>query len=123
MTIEECYKKLGGSYSDIKMRLPSDKLIIKFITKFLNDDSFNNLCAGMQNGKRDEAFRAAHTLKGVCQNLGFDTLILSAGKLTELLRADVPQMPEGAAELFSDVKRDYENTVSVIREYLEENGN
>ena len=73
----------------------------------------------MQNGQREEAFRAAHTLKGVSANLGFSRLLASAGALTELLREEAETIPGGAAALLEEVKQDYEVTVSAIRAYLE----
>ena len=71
MAIQECYQQLGGDYATLKTRLPSDSLIKRFITKFLDDSSYSELCCALEEGQREEAFRAAHTLKGVCANLGF----------------------------------------------------
>ena len=119
MTIQECYQKLCGEFAQVEKRLPSVSLVRKFIIKFLDDDSYSNLCLAMQNGQREEAFRAAHTLKGVSANLGFSRLLASAGELTELLRAETESIPGRAAALLEEVKQDYELTVSVIRAYLE----
>ena len=87
MTIEQCYQALGGSFAEVSMRLPSVRLVEKFIGKFLDDGSFDELCRQVASGSRQEAFRAAHTLKGVCANLGFGRLLSSSGRLTEVLRA------------------------------------
>ena len=38
----------------------------------------------------EAAFRTAHTLKGVAQNLGFQRLYLSSAALTEALRGPKP---------------------------------
>ena len=119
MTIQECYQKLGGEFAQVEKRLPSVGLVRKFIVKFLDDDSYSKLCLAMQNGQREEAFRAAHTLKGVSANLGFSRLLASAGALAELLRAETETIPGRTADLLEEVKQDYELTVSVIRSYLE----
>ena len=119
MTIEECYQQLGGDYAALKKRLPSDSLIKRFITKFLDDSSYSELCRALEEGQREEAFRAAHTLKGVCANLGFCRLLTSAEKLTELLRPRTDAIPEEAAPLLEEVRQDYELTVSAIRAYLD----
>ena len=119
MTIQECYQKLGGEFAQVEKRLPSVGLVRKFIVKFLDDDSYSKLCLAMQNGQWEEAFRAAHTLKGVSANLGFSRLLASAGELTELLRAETETIPGRTADLLEEVKQDYELTVSVIRAYLE----
>ena len=118
MTIEECYQQLGGDYATLKTRLPSDSLIKRFITKFLDDSSYSELYDALQKGQREEAFRAAHTLKGVCANLGFDQLRNSASVLTELLRPEASDIPEEAAFMMDAVKHDYEVTVGAIRAYL-----
>ena len=119
MTIQECYQQLGGDFANIETRLPSISLVTKFITKFLNDSSFSELCQALERGQREEAFRAAHTLKGVCANLCFDRLGASAGRLTELLRLEGSGIPEGAAPLLEEVRRDYGLTVDAIRAYLD----
>ena len=119
MTIVECYQQLGGNLENVKTRLPSDSLIKRFIIKFLDDSSYSELCDALQKGQRDEAFRAAHTLKGVCANLGFDQLENSTSALTELLRPKDIGIPEEAVSMMHEVKRDYEITVGAIRAYLE----
>lgn len=119
MTIVECYQQLGGNLENVKTRLPSDSLIKRFIIKFLDDSSYSELCDALQKGQRDEAFRAAHTLKGICANLGFDQLENSASALTELLRPKDIGIPEEAVSMMKDVKHDYEMTVGAIRAYLE----
>ena len=118
MTIQECYQRLGGDYAQVEARLCSARLVQKFIGKFLEDGSFLLLCSSMEAGNREEAFRAAHTLKGICQNLGFDRLQESTSRLTELLRPAAEQIPAGAAELLEAVREDYGVTAEAIREYL-----
>ena len=118
MTIQECYQKLGGDYEEVAQRLFNPKLVRRFIEKFLDDKSYEELCGALRDGRREDAFRAAHTLKGVCQNLGLSTLIRSAEKLTEALRPGREQNAGNTEELFRAVERDYGETVSVIRAFL-----
>ena len=120
MTLQDCYLELGGDYAAVQQRLPTQSLIKRFITKFLDDGSFAQLCGAMQAGQRQEAFRAAHTLKGVCANLGFDRLCGSASRLTELLRPVGDVIPAEAQALLAEVKRDYDATVAAIRRFLSE---
>ena len=118
MTAKECYEQFGGDYADVLSRLSGEALIKRFLTKFLDDGSFSDLRAAMEENSREKAFRAVHTLKGVCANLGISRLMLSATKLTELLRPEAEEIPAGAEELFEAVSRDYELTVSAIRVYI-----
>ena len=128
MTIEECYKSIGGDYEEVSKRLPSAALVEKFLIKFLKDDSFANLCSGMETGNRMEAFRAAHTLKGVCQNLGLGKLQDSTVVITEVLRVTNPQdsaqtvIPAEASGLLENVKKAYEETIEGIKVYGAEKG-
>ena len=49
--------------------------------------SFSQLQSTLEEKNVEEAFRAAHTLKGVAQNLGFTPLYEATATLTEVLRA------------------------------------
>ena len=118
MTIEEFYQKVGGDYSNVIRRLPSIGLIKKYAAKFLEDRSFEELCLWLQEGKIEEAFRAAATLKEVCGNLGFTRLCQSLNKMTDLLEDPAEDIPEKAFVLLKDVRRDYEETVEAIGMYL-----
>lgn len=120
MTLEECYQELGGNYAEVSTRLPSPNMIKRFTGLFLEDKSFETLCRELEEGNRAEAFRAAHTLKGVCANLSFTQLMKSAGELTEVLRPAADTIPDTAAALMEDVRWDYKRTVDAIRRYREE---
>ncbi len=118
MTVKEFYTAIGGDYEGVCARLYSEQLVKKFLLKFLDDGSFNALEASLKEGNDEEAFRAAHTIKGVCQNLGLDNLYSPAYALTEALRGG---KKEGADELFLKVKAEYENTVSNLKNLRDEN--
>ncbi|MDO5324252.1 MAG: Hpt domain-containing protein [Clostridia bacterium] len=120
MHIEECYQEMGGSYADVIARLPSPQLIHRFVLKFLEDPSYAALCGAMDVGSRETAFRAAHTLKGVCANLGFARLLESASALTEILRLEADDIPESAFHMMEKVRGDYQLTVNAIRRYRDE---
>lgn len=122
MTIQECYQKLGGDYAQVEKRLPGIHLIRRFIAKFLDDGSYPELCRAMEQGQTEEVFRAAHTLKGVSANLGFDRLTASSGELTELLRGRTDGIPTEAVPLLDMVRQDYELTADTIRAYLNSDG-
>lgn len=122
MDLRTCYEQLGGSYDDVLSRIPSERLVDKFLRKFLTDESFAGLCSAMAAGSRSEAFLMAHTLKGVCANLGFTRLFRSTAALTELLRPEADAVPAGADALLDAVREDYALTVGVIRAYIGEEG-
>ena len=74
MTVKECYEKVGSDYEAVLKRLGSEDMLKRFSVKFLDDPSFQSLQENLKAGNTREAFRAAHTLKGICANLGFDRL-------------------------------------------------
>ena len=61
----------------------------------------------------DEAFRAAHTLKGVAQNLGFEKLYKPSSELAEILRAGSMEVIVG---LMDTITEEYEKTIMAIKE-------
>lgn len=87
MTVKEFYTAIGGDYEGTKARLSTDARIKKSALKFENDTNYNDLLRALAAGNVKDAFRAAHTLKGICLNLGFDSLYRSASAITEILRA------------------------------------
>lgn len=112
MTVKECYAAMGGDYEGMLGRFRSEDRIVRFLGKFLNDKTFDTLCAALEAGNQEEAFRGAHTLKGVAQNLSMTRLYLSSEKLTEHLRAGSCQ---GSEELMAQVDADYHEAVSAVR--------
>ncbi len=112
MTIQECYEALGGDYEEVIGRLMREKMVQKFLLKFLNDKSYDLLVESIEADNAEEAFRAAHTIKGVCQNLSFTKLYQSSELITEMLRAGDTA---GAYAFLDNVTEDYEQTVKAIR--------
>ncbi len=112
MTLEECYAQMGANYNDVLKRFYKPEMISRFVKLFPADTSFQQLEDAMASGNVKEAFRAAHTLKGVSLNLGFDNLSPSAVALTEILRAGTF---EGAAEQLALVEKEYARTMEAIR--------
>ncbi len=114
MTIQECYAALEGDYQEVLGRLYSDALVQRFVGKFLSDQSFQLLEDALKAESYDEAFRAAHTLKGVTQNLSFTRLYQSSHEITEALRTKNYDL---ALELLPKVESDYAQTAGAIRAY------
>ncbi|MDO4494020.1 MAG: Hpt domain-containing protein [Clostridia bacterium] len=113
MTLRECYD-LIGDYDQVATRLPSASLIERFLLKFPDDATYNTLVAAMEAGNREEAFRGAHTLKGVCGNLSLTMLLTPVAALTEVLRNAGDAIPAEAEELYARVKEAYALTNDAI---------
>ena len=90
MTLQEFYPMVGGDYAATLGRLPSEALVKKFLLKYPADPSYAQLEAALAAQDWEAAFRAAHTLKGVAQNLGMDHLYEVSSALCEALRGPKP---------------------------------
>ena len=65
MTVQECYLRMGADYAAALRLMKSDERILKFLTMLLRDENYTALCAAMDKRDREQAFRAAHTIKAV----------------------------------------------------------
>ena len=90
MTLKEFYEQIDGSYEDTLHRLPSEALVHRFVLKYPADPSFAQLREAVAAADWESAFRAAHTLKGVAQNLGLDNLYKVSAALTDAVRGPKP---------------------------------
>ena len=48
MTIQECYKEMGGDFEGVQKRFGGVALVEKFAIKFLSDSSFQDLEDGLK---------------------------------------------------------------------------
>lgn len=90
MTLARFYESLGGSLPAVLARIPSEAMVRKFARMYAGDTSCDELVRAVERSDWAAAFLAAHTLKGVAQNLGFVTLACAADALTEHLRGASP---------------------------------
>ena len=111
MTIKEFYEKIGGDYDEVLGRLFSEALIKKFLIKFLTDKSYQTFFEEIEKQNIEEAFRAAHTLKGVSLSLGFKRLGDCSGVLCEMLRQGLPP----SAPLLQQLETEYGFVLAAIR--------
>ena len=117
MTVQECYEAFGGDYQEVFSRLRTEERITKFLSRVLSDGSYQLLLDSVASGNGDEAFRAAHTLKGLCMNLSITRFAQSASTLTETLR-DNRVIDDSLNPLLDKVKEDYELTISCIKQLV-----
>lgn len=116
MTLEECYTRMGADYADVLQRLGNEERIQRFLRMFIEEESFDRLCTALKEQNAEAAFRAAHSLKGICMNMGFTVLRASSDALTQELRTG--SVTEKAKLLGTQVAQDYHLAVQTVREYL-----
>ena len=110
--LEEFYASVDSDAAQVIDRLGGmPALVVRFLTKFKNDGSFNELCAALDSGDTETAFRAAHTLKGVCATLGIQSVFRQASAITELLRGDALNEARAAMPALRQV---YEQAIDAL---------
>lgn len=113
MTLARFYESLGGSLPAVLARIPSEAMVRKFARMYAGDTSCDELEAAVKAKDWQTAFRAAHTLKGVAQNLGFAQLARDADALTEHLRGASPLTQP---ELLEAVRAAHAHVLFVLEE-------
>ena len=100
--VDEALERLMGS----------EALLERLLGKFLEDRNLAELTTALAEDRREDAFRAAHTLKGVCGNLSMTALF-------ETLTAQVAEFRAGdwaaAAGRMPAVTRAYQQAARAIR--------
>lgn len=119
MTIQELYEQIGGNYDHAVQIMRMDKMISKYVLKLADSDVCDKLREAGASMDAAALFESAHAMKGVCANLGLDSLAAAVSEVTEEFRP-------GASRKFSDdeikAKLDeifamYEKTKAGIEEY------
>ncbi len=112
MNIRDCYDIFGGDYDGVVARMCGEERVARFIPKFVSDPTYEELCNSIAAEDWETAFRASHTMKGVCANFGFTKLQQSSSDLCETLRSGSPN--DDTMPLFEEVKKDYEVVVDAL---------
>lgn len=114
MTLRECYESIQGDYDGLVARVMGEERAERFSMKFLNDQSYGQLMEALEQENYELAFRASHTLKGVCANLGFAKLQEVASALTEQMRGGVKPAD---MSLVDQTTAEYERTINALNAY------
>ncbi len=107
--------KLGETDVDGALaRLTNDKeLYFKLLSAFPKDETMPQLETAVAKGNWDNAFTAAHALKGLAGNLGFVPLFHSLSELVITIRAG---RLNDLSLMINRVKNDYSDIVRIIIE-------
>lgn len=114
MTLEEFYTKVGSSYAAAMARLRKEELIKKYLTMFLDDPSYKQLCDAVAAQDWRAVFAASHTLKGAAANLELTNLFQAASEVCENTRHGDPELD--IEKQMEAVHTEYDIAVNAIRE-------
>ena len=114
MKIREMYASIGADYEEVTGRLTDNEAFItKLVRKYAEDGNCERLQKAMQYKDYEDAFEAAHALKGLSSNLGFSKLYEVSSGLTEKLRA---KDYDGVESLSEEVQAAHDAVVKAIAE-------
>ena len=113
MNLKELYACCGGDFDTVMDIWRSDERV----ARFLEDGSYANFHKFLDAGNLPEAFRAVHTLKGVCLNLCLTRLSESSATVADALRSGEDHTTPAMLARFD---ADYAQVTQSIRTYLAE---
>lgn len=119
MTIEELYAMMGGNYEHAKQILKMDKLIDRYVRKLKNSGVDEKLAAAVETMDAEKIFESAHAMKGVCANLGLDSLAEKAEIITEEFRPGSvrSKSDEEIQTVIQQTLEQYRTSISCIEKY------
>lgn len=118
MTIKEFYENTHSDYEDAIERLGSEKLISKYLLKFMDLTDYNDMVNSIEIKDWEGGFKSSHNLKGIALNMSFTSLAKSGSELCETMRHGEPQCD--ITELVKKVTEDYQLVMSELVKYKEE---
>ncbi len=86
LTIDKLNSYGANTEEGLERCLNNQEFYFKLIDMAINDEAFIKLKDELENKNLDEAFKIAHSLKGVLGNLALNPLYELASTITELLR-------------------------------------
>ena len=87
LTIEQLNDFGVNTKEGLTRCMNNQKFYFKMLKMGLSSDQFDKLGNAIEAGKNDEAFEAAHALKGVLGNLALTPIYNPLAEMTEMLRA------------------------------------
>ncbi len=116
MSINDFYVEIEGNYEEVLGRLGKDERIVKYVKRFAQTDYVGDFEKAYADKNGEEAFRALHSIKGMCLNLGLGKLTKSSSNLCEEFRNGLPtENVDNIIELF---RKDYADTVECVKRYF-----
>ena len=113
--MKEKLEAVGVEYDEVLKRfMGKEDFYLRMLKKFLDDKNYEGLKQSVDDKNWPEVFKHAHTVKGLCGNLGLGGILEYVGPLTEEVRSE-PYNEESITEYMDKVAKAYEETVEVIR--------
>ncbi|MCL1911107.1 MAG: Hpt domain-containing protein [Leptospirales bacterium] len=113
-SVKDNFEKAGFDVTGAIRRFAGNEALYeKHIFKFIDDKIYENLAKAVSEGNRQDAFREAHTLKGMSGNLGLNPIFNPLSELVGLLRDENSQTDISA--VFAAVEAGYESVIAALK--------
>ena len=86
MNVKQFYVEINGNYNDALKIMMNDALISRMLTKFIDNNAYEQIISAYENKDYRSLFAATHTYKGVTGNLALTPLYELSCVLTEATR-------------------------------------
>lgn len=116
MNCLEFYSRIGANAENVNRRLGNETFVKKYLKKFAVDKTVDNLKSSVEKGDYEEAFRSAHTIKGLALNLELLPLVDIICNITECLRDYNESSQSSIVELLNTFNKEYEKIISDINQ-------
>lgn len=115
MQFTEFLSEMGINGSETLERFGGLQVLMeKMLKSFLDDQNFSRLKEAVEQGDAEAAERAAHTLKGMCGNLGMAELSRLNSNFVERLRSGDTS---GMKEDLVGISGEYERVLGLLKSY------
>lgn len=107
--IKEELKAAGVNLENALSRLMNnEKLLEKLLVKFQKDPNYGGIMEALKEKRYDDAFRCAHTLKGVAGNMGME----------ELMEADIVVVEKLRQGNYDGIEKDMETVTEIYNKLM-----
>ena len=90
----------------------NQKLVEKFVRKFLEDPTYKQIKESVEKMDYDEILRATHTMKEIASNLEFTQLQQKSAKAVDMIRAGEK---ETVLPVIDEIEKEYQKVVDAIQ--------
>ena len=112
MNIQEFYDSIDENYENVSNRMMGNqKLVEKFVRKFLDDPTYEQIKEAVNKMDYDEILRTTHTMKGIASNLEFTRLQQKSAKAVDMIRAG---QREEVLPVISEIEKEYQKVIEQI---------
>ncbi len=117
MNLEEVAKALAIDLDASVARFAGNRtLYARFLKKFPDDQSMTQLQTAIEQKDSQALERSAHTLKGVCANLGLSRLADLASAVVSAVRNGDADSLYADTGLLNDCRKEYDRVCKLITE-------